>query len=84
MVRRTSRRKLLPDDAELEEGWIRHDGGKCPVAPDDRPAVFFRIGGPMKAGVRAASYWDEFGEGSRWEWRGRRPGYYDILGYRFD
>ena len=33
-----------PTEAMLADGWIKHDGGPCPVPLDSRPLVMFRDG----------------------------------------
>lgn len=84
MPRRSSRPKLHPDDAELPDGFTRHTGGPIAVALDARPALFFRNGSKMRAGTYAADHWDTFEGGSCWEWRGRKPDHFDILGFRLE
>lgn len=81
MVRRTSRPRMLPNDVELDEGWIRHDGSGCPVSLESRPAILFRSGTRFALGARAADEWEAFEEGSCWQWRGREPSGFDILAY---
>ncbi|WP_370189225.1 hypothetical protein [Qipengyuania sp.] len=81
MPRRSSRPRLLPDDVELGEGWIRHDGAGCPVALDARPAILFTSGTRFALGTRSADEWEAFEEGSCWEWRGREASGFDILAY---
>lgn len=81
MVRRTSRPRPLPDDVALEEGWVRHDGGPCPVDPQSKPAVLFRNATRFQPGIRTAASWDDFAEGSCWQWAGRASDGFDILAY---
>lgn len=81
MVRRTSRPRLLPDDVELEEGWIRHDGSGCPIDQASRPGILFRAGTRFQPGKRRAEDWQRFSNGDCWSWEGRDPDGFDIVAY---
>mgnify|MGYP004160281869 CR=1 FL=1 len=71
MVRRRSPSHLqaLPDP--LPDGWTAHDGGPMPTEPDALPAVWFRNGQRMQAGLRTAASWEGWtgrATGSCWTW----------------
>jgi hypothetical protein len=74
MTRRSSRPKLIPDDAPLPPGWTRHHGGDCPLPPDSKPGLMFRGGGRFQPGVRRADAW-----GDMWRHDGSSM---DIIAYR--
>lgn len=82
MPRRSTRPRLLPDDVELEPGWIRHDGGEIPVSLTDMPGLLLRSGTRIRAGYQTAEHWDMFEGGSCWRWFGNRPGPSDIIAWR--
>lgn len=82
MPRRTSRPRLLADDAPLPDGYTRHDGGHCPVSLTDRPGLLLRSGSRIRAGVHDAEHWDLFAGGSLWRWQGNRPSPMDIVAWR--
>lgn len=82
MVRRRSPPASSPPSDPLPPGWQWHDGSGCPVAPDDRPAVWMRSGTRSALGARAASQWqgwDGRRAGSCWIWEGDS---FDILAFR--
>lgn len=78
MPRRSSRPAPIADDAELPDGFIRHDGGACPIHADSRPALLLRSGTRTRSGSRTASSW-----GPMWE-HGTLKSSMDIVGYRLD
>lgn len=59
----------------FEAGWIEHAGSRCPVALASRPAVRFRNGAMIDAGLQMASFW-----GERWIWMSPPSGF-DIVAY---
>jgi hypothetical protein len=74
MARSKSRLKWIADDADLPQGWLRHDGGECPVPNCSRPAVMHRMGSRSQMGKTNAI-------DLRWK-HGDRQEPMDIVAYR--
>lgn len=55
--------------------WTEHTGAGCPVLPCSRPAIRFRNGAIVDAGLQTAGFW-----GERWTWM-RPPSGFDIVAY---
>ena len=76
MPRSKSRRSLT-----IPTGWTEHSGGGCPVHPDSKPAVMFRIGSKTPRDMQTAEHWINMGAGSCWEWEEGSRGAMDIIAY---
>lgn len=63
---------LTPE--QIEAGWVEHDGGPCPVEPDDWVHFIFRDGdgGQSAAHRMPAAVWKHLGDDS------------DIIAYRLE
>jgi len=80
MARRTRSRPVALDLQALPEGWRKHDGTGCPVDLDSKPAVMFRRGTCMQAGLYVARRWSAHGEDRTWwSWSGDA---WDIVAYK--
>ena len=60
---------LTPE--QIADGWIEHDGGKCPVPLPSRVTIMCRSG-DIGTGEASICFW-------RWE---EKPVDYDIIAYR--
>jgi len=68
----------------LPDGWVEHDGRRMPVEPDSMPAVWFRNGQRMQAGLRTAASWEGWkgrDTGSCWIWESDA---FDIVAFSTD
>ncbi len=68
---------------ELPEGFVRHDGGPCPVPLDSHPAVMFPSGRIHDDGLYSAATY--VGGGALelpdlWQWKGHPQN--NIIAYR--
>lgn len=70
------------DAVVVPEGWIKHDGGPCPVDPMTRPGVRFRDGSSNPPGLIRARLW-QWLDGDWWkhETRNDHAGC-DIIAYK--
>lgn len=59
---------------ELPDGWIKHDGGPCPVDQGSRPSIMF----PDGLTLDTAAY-NSFAGDLRWSRRGMPT---DIIAYK--
>jgi hypothetical protein len=63
--------EALKDKIAVAEGWIEHEGGKCPVPPDKLVEVQFKNGNHTRFPAEARSFmWAHSGE------------WHDIVKYR--
>lgn len=76
MVRRRS-----PAKPRIPAGWTPHKGGGCPVHPDSKPAVMFRIGSKTPRDMQTAEHWINMSAGSCWEWEEGSRAPMDIIAY---
>ncbi len=81
-IRHPSKDQLLPDDVELEAGWIRHDGSRRVASENDHPLILLRDGTIFRPISQLPNKWVAFYKLCRWEWKGRVPNAFDILAYQ--
>ena len=62
-------------DEQRAQGWIEHDGGECPVAPNDRVKIWVRCNSAPSIGVVG------FARNCDWSWEVDSPSS-DIIAYR--
>ena len=55
----------MTQSTDLPEGWIAHDGGECPVAPNAIVEVLRNEGSIQKG---RASYFKDDWQGPEWAW----------------
>lgn len=68
-------------ETSLPEGFIPHDGGKCPVALGVRAAVMFR-GGICTGGASTAHFWARKPY-DYWRWESPDH-FFDIIAYKVE
>lgn len=81
-IRHPTKDQLLPDDAELEAGWIRHDGSRRVASESYHPLILLRDGTIFRPISPLPNKWAAFYKMCRWKWEGCAPNAFDVIAYQ--